>query len=264
MHWIVQNNIYSEEGHEKLIAAIERYGSPYTLHKCVPFVGTLDPEPAPTQNKVIVMGSYTLARVAQMRGWKPGVFLNDNFNAKVWTENWPWIWNWDNIIEPIRDIGFKAVTKRPFFIRPILDSKSFSGQVMDWGQFSEWRDNLSQLTPEDLAYVDLDTEVLIAPAKPTYREYRVWMVYGRAVTASQYKLGRTKVISPNVDERVFKFAEEMDKIWSPCAAYVMDVFEGENGGLAVGEINNLNSAGFYAGDMAKLVGALEEAFDHRP
>lgn len=33
-HWILQNNIYSEEGFESLIVALERFGFSYSLHKC--------------------------------------------------------------------------------------------------------------------------------------------------------------------------------------------------------------------------------------
>lgn len=267
MHWVVQNNIFNEDGHARLIEAIERYGSPYSLHKCVPFIGILDPEPIPTQDKVIVMGSYTLANKAQEMGWKPGAFVNENFNAEVWAAADAWdgfAWNGGRFTQFTTLREFAASTPScsitPFFIRPVLDSKSFSGTVMDHEELREWCDKLSQLSPDDYKSVDLDTRVLVAPHKQPVAEYRVWMVKGTAVTASRYKLGRTRLISPEVAPEVLKFAETINAYWSPCEAYVMDVFQGSSGNLFVGEINNLNSAGFYAGDMNKLVGALEEAF----
>jgi hypothetical protein len=58
MHWILQNNIYSEDGFKSLVESVERLGLPFSIHKCIPFVGLLDPEPRPVQDKVIVMGSY--------------------------------------------------------------------------------------------------------------------------------------------------------------------------------------------------------------
>jgi hypothetical protein len=78
------------------------------------------------------------------------------------------------------------------------------------------------------------------------------------VTASQYKLGRHKTYQPLVDQRVLDFAKAQAKIWSPAPAYVLDVFEDLDGKLWIGEVNTLNCAGFYAADMNKLVGAIEE------
>lgn len=88
MHWIVQNNIYSEDGWERLTGALDRLGISYSIHKCIPFVELLEPEADPPPGPVIVMGSYTLAREAQKRGWVPGVFLNDYFDIEVQENQW--------------------------------------------------------------------------------------------------------------------------------------------------------------------------------
>jgi hypothetical protein len=87
VYWVVQSNLYGEEGFESLDAALERLGLPYSLHKVVPFVGTLEPDVDPPPGPVIVMGSYTLARVARERGWSPGAFL-DNLDFQVQREHW--------------------------------------------------------------------------------------------------------------------------------------------------------------------------------
>lgn len=257
MHWIIQNNIYSEEGFAVLIDALEKLDLPYSIHKCIPFVGTLDPEPMPTQERVIVMGSYTLAREAQRRGWTPGVFLNENFDYAVQLKHWG-----DSMINADATIcTFAAVPEQiePFFIRPIQDSKSFTGQVMDWPSFTEWRDRILALSPEDGATIAPDTMVMVCQKKEIYAEYRTWMVKGRAVAWSQYKTGTRKHYIADVDPRIIEFAEAYRGGWEPDKAYVLDIFDTPNG-LKIGEVNNLNSAGFYKANMGKLVMALEDAF----
>lgn len=262
MHWIIQTNIYSEEGHDQLIEAMDRLGLPHTLHKCVPFVGTLDPEPQPTQDKVIVMGSYTLAKKAQELGWTPGAFINENFNYFKQVQHWgDHMINSDAIfckLKYVEDIN-EGFLQAPFFIRPIHDTKDFSGKVMDLAEFTEWMNGIKKLTPEDGATVTGDTDVMVSPVKKIFAEYRTWIIKGKVVTSSQYKFGQTKRFSADVPPAVVKFAEDRATEWSPAPAYCLDVFDTEDG-LKIGEVNNLNSAGFYKADMNRLVQALEEAF----
>jgi hypothetical protein len=257
MYWVIQNNIYSEEGFDSLITALTTLDLPYSIHKCIPFIGTLDPEPMPTQDRVIVMGSYTLAREAQRRGWNPGVFLNENFNYEVQLKHWGnHMINSDAVICP-----FALVPEQinPFFIRPLEDSKAFTGVVTDWPDFVEWRNRVLALTPEDGATITPETMVMVCGKKEIYAEYRTWIVDGRAVAWSQYKTGARKHYIADVDPRIIEFAEAYRGGWSPHRAYVLDIFETPNG-LFIGEVNNLNSAGFYKANMGKLLMALEEAF----
>jgi hypothetical protein len=254
MHWILQNNIYSEDGWERLTTALDRLEVSYSVHKCIPFIGTLDPEPVPPPGNVIVMGSYTLAREAQKRGWVPGVFLNDNFDFTVQLQNWgthminsdAWVGRFDSVPEQ----------ENPFFIRPVHDSKAFTGYVTDWPDFIEYQKQIIELQP-DWATVTPDTQVIVSSKKTIRREYRTWVVDKRVVTASLYKQGTWKHYEECHDQNILTYAETCASIWSPDRAYVLDIFETDDG-MFIGEVNNLNSAGFYAADMQKLVAALEE------
>lgn len=258
MHWILQNNIYSEEGYKSLVETLQKFNIPHSVHKCIPFVGKLDPEPQPTQDKVIVMGSYTLAKEAMSRGWTPGVFLNENFNFCIQRQHWgKYMFNADATVTTINNVSYQ---EEPFFIRPIGDNKEFVGQVMDWIEFCEWKYRLLSLTKEDNPTVTKDTPILVGECKPIYDEYRTWIVDGNAVAWSQYKLGTLKHYQSNVGQQVIDFARKMANIWSPHRAFVLDVFSTPNG-LKIGEVNCLNASGFYSADMERLVLSLEKAFN---
>ena len=263
VHWVIQNNLFSEAGFQKLIDALERLGSSYSLHRVVPFAHALEPEFEAT-GPVVVMGSYTLAKIAKERGWTPGAWLNENFSYAKQVDVWRFHMLNHRLICALKDVPLHAL---PFFIRPDADDKSFTGYVTDWPAFVEWRDKVLALTTDDCPTVTGET-LVVAPVKPISREWRTWIVNGRVVTASQYKLGSRKVESADVDPRVINFANAMHAIWNGgklvngatpndlAPAYCLDVFESE-GELFIGEVNNLNSAGFYAGDMQKLVMAIE-------
>lgn len=284
LHWILQNNLYSEAGFQKLVDTLDRFGSSYSIHKVVPFAHKMEPEltqitsvsyqatpDSPWESrpipKIVVMGSYALTRIAAERGWNPGAWMGKNFDFFTQLSRWGKnMFNRDAYVSPLANVPEQS---RLFFIRPNADSKAFTGYVTDWPAFVEWRDKVLALTPEDDPTVTGETLVVIASVKPISREWRTWIVDGKVVTASQYKLGSRKVESADVDARVINFASGMAEIWRTARgpgskgygddlapAYCLDVFESE-GELYIGEVNNLNSAGFYAADMQKLVDAIE-------
>jgi hypothetical protein len=260
MFWILQENLFSEPGFERLIQALERFKLPHVLVKVVPFVGTLIPEPE-VANPAIVMGSYSMSKAALKKGWVPGSFLNENLDYGIQLSHWG-----DRMLNSDAKISkFSEVEPRSdlFFLRPVCDEKYFVGQVFDWEEFSQWQAKVLSLGPENGSTLTGDTLVMASTAKVIYREYRVWVVQGKAITASLYKIGNLVRHDPLVEPDVLRFVEETAAIWTPIEAFVMDIADTREGYKII-EVNNLNSAGFYAGDMQKLVMALEDLYPVEP
>jgi hypothetical protein len=257
MHWVLQSNLYSEENFEHLVTALERFGLAYSIHKVIPFIGELEPAPVFAEGtRVITMGSYTLARAAARFGWQPGAFL-DNLDFAVQHARWgDRMFNADAQVLTIATVPPQI---EPFFMRPTLDTKTFTGEVMDWPTFAAWRERILAIAPDAGATIDADTSVMICRKKTIHSETRTWIIDGRVVTASGYKVGTLKRYTRphEVDDHITQFAAECAAVWSPNRAYVLDVFDTPDG-PKIGEVNNLNSAGWYRADMAKLVMALEE------
>lgn len=266
MYWVVQSNIYAEENYDNLIGTLERFNLPYCTVKAVPFSGgVIDPQPViPDGSRVIVMGSYSLAKHAYNRGWKPGAFL-ENLDFVIQREHWgDRMLNADAQIMAFGDIPFQ---REPFFIRPTLDTKTYTGLVLDWGQYEAWRDQLRRLPesndpvndPLSVSVHTINDKVMLCRKKEIHTETRTWVIDGRVVTCSGYKMGTLKryTAPDQVDQHIIDFANECAQQWSPNRAYVLDVAETADG-LKIVEINNLNSAGWYRCDMQKLVTALEE------
>lgn len=257
-YWVLQNNILAEDGWEALVSALERCGFPYSVHRCVPFEGTLEPEPVPIDAPVVVMGSYSMARHAATYGWKPGAWL-DNLDFRTQREHWgDLLLNADAECATIE--AFTGPLTTPRFVRPVHDTKGFTGRVFDEPSWQEFRDGVLRVigdssrptvTPQD--------EIMVCSPKEIWSETRTWIVDGRVVTASGYKVGTLKrYTSPDqVDGRITAFAQSCANHWRPNAAFVLDVADTPTG-LKIVEINNLNAAGFYRADMQKLVVALAD------
>jgi len=256
MHWIIQNNLYAEKAWMTLLETVQRFGIPHSEHKVVPFVGDLEPVATPASKNVICMGSYSLRHIAKREKWYPGVFdlMDQDFTVQkqFWGKH---LLNYNSVVCRFEDILFDKIA----FMRPITDSKTFSGRVFEWEEVKEWQHNVCEMGEDTGATLNADTLVQVSEPLNIYSEYRFWVVRGKISTSSMYKRGKDVIYSPEVDQRFADYVHEVISIWSPHESFVIDVADTEDG-LRIVEPNTLNASGYYAADMQKLVFALEEAY----
>jgi len=270
MFYVVQNNLYRELAYHDLMAQLVRRDLPHAVvkpiaiaHKLVPidfdshaYKGDVADIPDMEINydgNIIVMGAITLSNIAVKRGWKPGSFLNDDFTFEKWRKNFGTnLLNHDSIVCQFSDVTNHWDT---FFIRPCEDTKSFNGMVINWGDGS-WKDDMLDKANE-FALLMPDTLVSYCSVKEIYREYRFFVIDGKVITGSQYKIGNRVLSDSTVDDDITQFAQQMVDTWQPARAFVIDIAMTPEG-FKVIEINNFNSAGFYACNISKIIDALED------
>jgi len=218
-----------------------------------------------TNQKIIVMGATSLTRIAKDRGWAPGTYLTDDFDFEKWRDGFGKenILNGESITARICDPINVINMSDHLFVRPVDDSKAFAGTVMSKYDFFDWVQSMSAIEEEEFQPLHKNTKIAIANWKHISAEYRLFVVRGKVVTASLYKQGNVVRSSEIVDRDVLVFAAHMIHAWQPAPAFVIDIADTDNG-FKVIEINNINSAGFYAADCQKIVAALEdlERFDY--
>jgi hypothetical protein len=257
MYWVVQDKMRETGGDRTLRDLLRRLGIPHSYHDVVPIIGELRPDVNPEGN-VIVIGSYSMRHAAKAKGWVPGCFdvghiTHDDYVAQ---------WGSALLNASARVCRFEDAPKYimdEFFVRPTIDSKAFTGQPYNRAEFMSWYEKVMALNDPG-AFILPTTEIIIAPIKDITQEYRCWIVDGRVVTSSLYKRGEDQhqvLMDGRVDERIIEYANRFAAgAWQPTRAYVLDLCLSSDE-LRVLEVNTLNSSGFYAADMAKLVQALE-------
>ena len=253
MHWVVQENLFNEQGYDAFMEVLVRFNIPHSVHKVVPFSHELIPDIEPP-TPCMVMGGTTLCRVAAARGWTPGSFLNENFDFEVQRKHWgEAMLNHDSLV-----CGFADVPEQEgeFFMRPVHDTKSLNGMVLDWPTYSEWRDKVVNLGEDTGATLRGDTPVQVAQPKNILEEWRLWVVDGQIVTYSLYKSHGRVFARPECPEDALAFARSQTALWIPARAFVMDVASTRDGYKVI-EVNNINSAGLYAASVSNLVLALD-------
>lgn len=253
MFWVIQDSFYSADGHSRLLEALERLEVPRTVVKLSPQAMTIAPDVNP-KGPVWVCGSSTMCRLAAIRGWTPGSFLNDNFRFEVWGDRYRQILlNADAALFKIRDIPSDYAE---FFIRAPDDSKTVPGRTWKWGEFSAWRDALAAEAKPKPFGPTLNAVVVVARAKTIHYERRYFVIDGEIIASSQYRAGGRAEFSAYPDEEADAFVRRAIAGFAPARAFVLDV-AGTPDGLRVVEINCINSAAFYSCDVAKLVSAIE-------
>lgn len=257
MYYIVQENLFKEEGFHRLMEIFDRHAIEHEVVKFIPFVHEMDFKT--TRKDVFVFGSVNMAHTCKKYNFVPGSMYNDNHDFKVYgTHYGDEMLNADGHVMKFGDpLPFDNYV---FFARPTKDTKAFTGQLFTQDSWKEYVDEC--IKNDALVKLNEETEVLVASLKYTQQEVRCWIVNGKVVTASRYKLG-DRVITENYDHETgfIEYAEKIATIYSPAEAFVLDVCL-TDGQYKVVEINCFNCSGFYDGDMFKIIEALENHFNN--
>jgi hypothetical protein len=284
MHHIVQDNLFNEFGFKTLLDALEENGCQYTVVKVLAHAregDIIDHNFGPDvvfahelklEGSVMVWGATTLGHIAVEKGWKPGRFQNEKFDMRYLKARFgPHFLNDDAQFCPFSELNFEGSK----FVRPVHDSKSFSGTLIDGVALAEWKNRIMDLSNDGYISLTPETPVMYAEPKKIDLEARFFIVDGTLVTGSSYRTLGRQIMYQRVDSNnplfhpMVEFVKDMlavdcsesDTYDSTYAepidtAYVMDI--GLCGGeYKVVEINTLNSSGFYASDMGAVVRALE-------
>lgn len=256
--WIMQKNLTSEV-HRWERALVENKSS-FRMIEIVPFSDDLpDVEFTPGAN-IVCHGSTTLIRNAHKKNWKPGIFFNpDNFRPSLWKIKYgPHFLNSDGVVRKMSELSLPGIADRDglAFVRPNGDFKDFSGSVVD---YYGWEKFLKSVQEGGYTFDD-QLEVYAAPCKSLFEEYRMFIVDGKVVSSSKYRLRSILDKKPNAPQEIADFANKMARIWSPEKAFVMDICKTDQGELKLLELNCFNASGVYAAPLIPIICAVEALF----
>lgn len=269
MHWIVQENICQEKKWGELISSLDRLNVHFSIHKVVPFSGELiPPAVVPAGSKVFAYGSISLEEVCKRNNWHPGVIDIPNFSEQI--EHWKYhLLNHDATLWSLQMLAYARlpdVYGDTVFVRPTDDSKFIKGQLMTRDEVYEWARKVVYLKEDDGsgAIDHTFSDLMICERKNILSEARFWIIDGRVVTYSTYKIGRNFTQSKMlVDQDMISFAGFITSGWEPAKAYCLDLCRTEESEIKIVEINNINSSGLYDCDTQLLVSAIEGTFNRK-
>lgn len=200
--------------------------------------------------KIMVYGSKTFAKIAQDMNLEPGSFMNERFEFDIFREalgnellNHEFVVGELSQLQPIAD---------RFFIRPTGNTKLFTGMVIERDEFSSWqrRENV-----EDSPYIG--QALMISPLQKINAEYRFFVVNQEIVTGSSYVIGNKTNSSYKPSKEMIEYTQKIVNRFPLAEAFVVDIAETDVG-LKVIEYNNFNTSGLYGCDELAIVKAINQ------
>lgn len=252
MHWILQENLINPATRDQVRRLLRERQVEHTLVRLIPFFHQLDGKMPTPAGPVFVYGSTGLGSVAKNQGWAPGYF-DENLDYELMLRQYGKLaLNSGATCTTLQEMP--KVAER-FFVRPILDNKSFAGTVMTWSEFEVFRQGVSEVSGERDVTLRLADRIVAAPLTDISAEYRFFVVGGEVVAGSRYKTGEVVASSPNIPPAVMGFARTCVDHWRPNDAFTIDLAETPTGPKII-ELNSANSAGFYACDVGAIIDAV--------
>lgn len=244
IEWLVQSNLLPTGQILPLVEVLRSEEIPYQDVTVIPFSEDIN---APDNiANMIPYGSTRLIKHVQKYNPKGLFFDEELFRTSTWKQHRSDMLNSDALIMPLKEAGayLKENPEKEYFIKPDNDLKDFAGALVMSSQFSEWVDRISAggyLFNEDIS-------VVVARPKDIIAEWRYFIVNGKIVTGSLYKVYEY-IKKRRVDvEQTLKEAQIYANQWLPSKCVVMDLALTTDG-LRVIEFNNINSSGFYDHDV---------------
>lgn len=251
--WVVQSNLGNSDALAAMVAAFHALNIPHRTVQVIPFSSDVPDIDWP--GPVLFYGATNfIANVARSRRYHPGVFFSEErFRVSAWGPAYG-----DHLLN--REAEGTTLEKFAaqqhaaddlFFIRPDRDLKAFAGEVVRFGDFQSWVDRISH----GGFTLSQDEPIVVAEPQHIRREWRAFLVSGKTVAASQYRVSFRLTVNPETPDEVLAFAEARARDYSPAPVFVLDVADTQ-AGLRVIEVNCFHSAGFYAANVESIVRAV--------
>lgn len=255
MKWVIQNNLIHQKTVGQLIHELRVRSIPHTEVQLIPFAHTLDGPVPSIEGPVFVYGSTGLGQVAKEQHWIPGYF-DENLDYELMLRQYGSLaLNAGAVCTTLASVD--QPVDNQFFVRPVLDNKSFAGEVMTWVEFETFRNGILSIADDPGATLGPNDRVVVAPLTEILAEYRFFVIENRIITGSIYKVGNRLFSDRRIPINVWDFANQCVQRWVPNQAFVLDVAATPQG-LRVLELNSANSAGFYACDLGAIVDAVND------
>lgn len=235
MHFVIERDFFRPHEASLWLQAIERLGCTWAFSTDV----------ALPQQVAVCLGPPSMVSL----GYSPGVFDVSRVDFRALRSGWgEAVLNVGSEVARLRHVDFVGAR----FVRPVIDSKTFTGRVWSRDEFFSWRLRV----PAAL----LDVEVQVAPVQELVAETRSWVVRGVCVDSCTYARAGRGWLSRDVPDDLTDFVRARCAEWQPHETFVVDVAQTPHG-LRVIEVNTFNAASLYAGDAQRLVAALMDAYE---
>jgi hypothetical protein len=256
--WIIHTNMGEQSDIDDYVKAVKATGSEVIEVNYKAFSGEYPR--LKIEGPVVVYGAVNFVKAIQESGLYPNSVFGDpeTFTYEAWARNYgDMLLNSSDGTELTTVGRFSAQGRSPdedIFVRPQHDTKTLVGRVWTVEEFEKW---CAVASGGSFADVNADTPVVVAVPYGIEAEWRLFVVDGKVVTASQYQKRGRQYRSEGAPGDILLFAEKVIERWNPAPAFTLDLCRSAGNPYIV-EAQGFNSAGQYLCDVVKLARAVNE------
>lgn len=253
-HFILQQNI-NENDLNDLIECITETHNTYETFYHIPF-DTSYPKILNTINVFVYAASSVTDEIYNNEGC---VFNHTSeINMHDYYEKTPsMMWSPRAFQGTLQDVTtLLEHTDIDIFVRPAIDNKLFSGQVCTQ---SEFIDMAKQMIEADSTLAN--EEIFIGSINYPEYEYRLFVVGGKVVASSQYRVNGDVIPLEGSPPNVKKLAEKFYKLNKLPSACVIDIgtgYDNDSSKIGIIEVNSIHNSGFYDIIKKDLINSIAE------
>ena len=251
IQWVVQRNLTNRIYLDAINEACMRNGVGIVEVDILPFSSDL-PDFDRNKKSIFYGSTSFLKLVGEDPGLKDGLFFDaQSFSMENYIRRWgKHMLNAEATVTSFRDLlDMEYEPGKMLFIRPDDDSKSFAGEVIEFGEIRDW---FGKLRAVENAGLSPDTRIVVSEPYNIASEWRLWVVKKKVVAASRYREYFRLSKSRGCPEEVVRYAEERCSEYTPEEVFVMDICRSGDSYYIV-ECNCMNGAGFYNADVDLIV-----------
>lgn len=250
MKFLIQTNLMGADQLKLVKDAV--VDLPHQFVELVPFTHEITSDEPIEGDDYIPYGSTLLTTVGYDHyHWKGLYFDLKNFNYESALKNRSDMLNDGHVVTIDKAIEFlrgRPSNEEEWFVRPNLDLKQFSGMVIKAKECADWFVDAMECDSSGTYKMAPETEVVLATPQVIQAEWRWFIVGGKVVSGSMYRLRGRLIKDRETDSEVIKDAQKLATAWLPNECCVMDTAL-VRGRLMVTEFNCINSSDFYDHDV---------------
>jgi ATP-grasp domain, R2K clade family 3 len=259
IQWVVQRNLTNPSDFEGLKNSCLKIGTKFIHLDIVPFTEEL-PNFDSSRNSIIYGSTIFNALALKDKNLRNGLFFDEEiFSIENYIEKWGrHMLNYEASITTFEELidSAKYSPNKLLFIRPNDDSKSFAGEVKQYGEIVDWYKKLEVFENTNLS---TKSKIIVSEPYNIQYEWRLWIVNKKVIAASKYREYFNLKKERGCPTDVISFAEDRCEEYTPHNVFVMDICLCGDEYFVI-ECGCMNAAGFYKANIDDIVFGVTEYF----
>jgi len=226
----------------------------YEIYRLVPFSHEITPQ-LPADKLIVPFGCIEFVQaIRKMDNIQSTIFFNDDIFTN---ENCLKQWKSFCLNSKAKIMTFKEAKEtledKEYFIRPIEDTKSFTGNLFTPGHLKSLQERYSGYENNNFTE---ESKIIVSEPRKIKREWRNFIIDGKVISSSLYKEDGVHKEEVGIPNEVLAFCRAALYVYNPARAFALDVCELEDGSFAIVEFGCIHNCGFYKADMNKVTEAI--------